>query len=52
MNDELKVKNISINDVSFEDLGKELENLGEDELISVNFLNTTDNEELNNAKNN
>lgn len=38
MTDKLKIKKFSSNDVSLKEIGDELERLGEDELILVDFL--------------
>lgn len=38
MTDKLKIKKLSSNDVSLKEIGDELEKLGEDELILIDFL--------------
>lgn len=38
MTDKLKIKKFSSNDVSLKEIGDKLDNLGEDELILIDFL--------------
>lgn len=42
MTDKLKIKKFSSSDVSLKEIGDELERLGEDELILVDFLEDED----------
>lgn len=42
MTDKLKIKKVKSNDVSLKEIGDELERLGEDELILVDFLEDED----------
>ena len=48
----IKIKVFSSKDIDFETLGNELENLGEDELISIEFIENSDHEEINNGEEN
>lgn len=47
-----KIKVFSSKDIDFETLGNELENLGEDELISIEFSEKREQEEVNNGEEN
>lgn len=52
MTDKLKIKRFSSNDVSLKEIGDELEKLGEDELISIEFSENTEQEDVNNGEEN
>ncbi|NWO23032.1 hypothetical protein [Mogibacterium timidum] len=52
MTDKLKIKKFSSSDVSLKEIGDELEKLGEDELISIEFIENSDHEEINNGEEN
>lgn len=52
MTDKLKIKKFSSSDVSLKEIGDEFEKLGEDELISIEFIENSDHEEINNGEEN
>lgn len=52
MTDKLKIKKVNSNDISLKEIGDELEKLGEDELISIEFSGNTEQEDVNNGKEN
>ena len=47
-----KIKVFSSKDIDFETLGNELENLGEDELISIEFSEKREQKDVNNVEEN
>jgi hypothetical protein len=52
MTDKLKIKKFKSNDVSLKEIGDELEELGENELISIEFSENTEQEDVNNGTEN
>lgn len=50
MTDKLKIKKFSSSDVSLKEIGDEFEKLGEDELISIEFSENTEQKDVNNGE--